>query len=71
MKNVIGLCPAGVPEGDAAGCYLLNVVVAEEHRGLGVGKQVMQAAINRAVRHWGAERLYTHVEADNEVGVTC
>jgi len=68
---VTELCPAGVPEGEAAGCYLLNVVVAEEYRGLGVGKQVMQAAINRAVRHWGAQRLYTHVEADNEVGGTC
>lgn len=45
----------------------MNVVVAEEHRGLGVGKQVMRAAMSRAVHHWGAQRLYTHVEADNEV----
>lgn len=65
---------SGVPEGDAAGCYLLNVVVAEEQRGLGVGKRVMRAAMSRAVSHWGAQRLYTHVEADNEVrtgGMVC
>jgi ribosomal protein S18 acetylase RimI-like enzyme len=59
----------GVPDGDPAGCYLLNVVVAENIRGQGVGKRVMRAAMHRAVKHWGAERLYTHVEADNEVSV--
>jgi ribosomal protein S18 acetylase RimI-like enzyme len=64
-------CCAGVPDGDSAGCYLLNVVVAEEHRGLGVGKRVMLAAMSRAVNHWGAQRLYTHVEADNEVRCGC
>jgi ribosomal protein S18 acetylase RimI-like enzyme len=56
-----------VPEGDAAGCYLLNVVVAEDCRGRGVGTQLMQAAMQRAVHVWQAQRLYTHVEADNEV----
>jgi ribosomal protein S18 acetylase RimI-like enzyme len=57
-----------VPEGDAAGAYLLNVVVAEEQRGRGVGRAVMRAAMARGMHHWGAQRLYTHVEADNEVG---
>lgn len=65
------LCYAGVPDGDTSGCYLLNVVVSEEHRGQGVGKQVMRAAMSRAVQHWGAQRLYTHVEADNEVSCPC
>eukprot|EP00882_Tetradesmus_deserticola_P014843 GHRQ01015796.1.p6 GENE.GHRQ01015796.1~~GHRQ01015796.1.p6 ORF type:complete len:112 (+),score=41.17 GHRQ01015796.1:326-661(+) len=58
---------AGVPEDDAAGCYLLNVVVAEEWRGQGIGKALMRAAMSQAVHVWGALRLYTHVEADNEV----
>ena len=60
---------AGVPDGDPSGCYLLNVVVNEGHRGMGVGKRVMRAAMARAVNHWGSQRLYTHVEADNEVCV--
>lgn len=57
----------GVPDGDAAAAYLLNVVVAEAARGQGIGKRLMRAAMARAVGCWGAARLYTHVEADNEV----
>jgi hypothetical protein len=33
----------------------------------GVGKQLMRAAMASAIRQWQAQRLYTHVEADNEV----
>ncbi len=33
----------------------------------GIGRQLMRAAMSSAIRQWGAERLYTHVEADNEV----
>jgi GNAT superfamily N-acetyltransferase len=58
---------AGVPEDDAAGCYLLNVVVNEDWRGQGIGKALMAAAMAQAVHTWGAQQLYTHVEADNEV----
>lgn len=64
-------CPIGVPDSDAGGCYLLNVVVADDLRGQGVGKALMRAAMARAVHAWGAQRLYTHVEADNEVGAAC
>lgn len=60
-----------MPDGDAAGCYLLNVVVAEDARGRGVGKRLMRAAMARAVGSWGAARLYTHVEAGNEVCCMC
>jgi ribosomal protein S18 acetylase RimI-like enzyme len=67
-SSVTGAPAIGVPEGDAQGCYLLNVVVEEDSRGQGLGKSLMRAAIRRAVQQWGAERLYTHVEADNEVG---
>ncbi|KAF8065765.1 mshD [Scenedesmus sp. PABB004] len=62
-------CAAGVPEGEPAGCYLLNVVVDEAARGRGIGRALMRAAMARAVRRWGAARMYTHVEADNEVAV--
>eukprot|EP00198_Chlamydomonas_reinhardtii_P009711 XP_001699048.1 predicted protein [Chlamydomonas reinhardtii] len=62
-----GAHPAGVPAGDTAGCYLLNVVVREDVRGQGLGRAIMRAAMGRAVHTWGAARLYTHVEADNEV----
>ncbi|GAX84216.1 hypothetical protein CEUSTIGMA_g11639.t1 [Chlamydomonas eustigma] len=59
--------PVGVPENDASGCYILNVVVEEDSRGKGLGKKLMRAAMNRAVIKWGSERMYTHVAADNEV----
>ncbi|KAG2447633.1 hypothetical protein HYH02_007551 [Chlamydomonas schloesseri] len=62
-----GAHPAGVPADDTGGCYLLNVVVREDVRGQGLGRAIMRAAMARAVRTWGAQRLYTHVEADNEV----
>lgn len=58
---------AGVPDGDEDGCYLLNVVVSGDHRNQGIGRHLMRAAMARAVHHWGAQRLYTHVEADNDV----
>lgn len=57
----------GVPEGDTDACYILNVVVAEQHRGQHVGTALMQEAMRRAVTVWHAQRLYTSVEADNEV----
>ncbi|KAG2423292.1 hypothetical protein HXX76_015441 [Chlamydomonas incerta] len=62
-----GAHPAGVPAEDTGGCYLLNVVVREDVRGQGLGRAIMRAAMGRAVHTWGAARLYTHVEADNEV----
>lgn len=42
-------------------------MVSEAYRGQGIGKQLMKAAMSRAVHHWGSLRLYTHVQADNEV----
>ncbi|KAG1672572.1 hypothetical protein FOA52_010673 [Chlamydomonas sp. UWO 241] len=57
----------GVPDADDAGCYLLNVVVDDAFRGRGIGRALMRAAMRRAVDVWGAERLYTHVAADNAV----
>ncbi|GIL78907.1 hypothetical protein Vretimale_103 [Volvox reticuliferus] len=62
-----GTHPHGVPQDDPTGCYLLNVVVREDVRGQGLGRGIMQVAMMRAVQVWGARRLYTHVEADNEV----
>ncbi|GLI66022.1 hypothetical protein VaNZ11_009727 [Volvox africanus] len=62
-----GTHPHGVPQDDPTGCYLLNVVVREDVRGQGLGQGIMQVAMMRAVQVWGARRLYTHVEADNEV----
>uniref|UniRef100_A0A383V7Z5 N-acetyltransferase domain-containing protein n=1 Tax=Tetradesmus obliquus TaxID=3088 RepID=A0A383V7Z5_TETOB len=66
-QTATGTRALGVPEDDAAGCYLLNVVVSEDWRGQGIGKALMAAAMAQAVHVWGAQRLYTHVEADNEV----
>jgi ribosomal protein S18 acetylase RimI-like enzyme len=62
-----GLPASGVPAGEPRGVYILNVVVAEHQRGRGVGRQLMRAAMARAVRVWGATRLFTHVEAGNDV----
>lgn len=57
---------SGVPPEDAArGAYLLNVVVAEQARGQGVGAELMRAAMRRAREAHGASRAYTHVEAGN------
>ncbi|GLC54226.1 hypothetical protein PLESTB_000837200 [Pleodorina starrii] len=62
-----GTQPHGVPQDDPSGCYLLNVVVREDVRGQGLGRGIMRAAMGRAVQLWGAGRLYTHVDATNEV----
>jgi len=62
-----GMAASGVPAGEAGGAYILNVVVEEGARGRGVGRQLMVAAMARAVRVWGAARLFTHVEAGNDV----
>lgn len=64
-----GALPKGVTNDDTKGGYLLNVVVAEEHRRQGVGAQLVWAAGQHAVRALGAERLYTHVDAQNEVAL--
>lgn len=58
--------PEGVPPGDASGAYLLNVVVAADQRRRGIGRWLMLEGMARAVQVWKAQRLYTHVEADNE-----
>ena len=41
--------PQGVHKEDAAGAYILNVVVNTEERGRGVGTRLMRAAMSRAV----------------------
>jgi ribosomal protein S18 acetylase RimI-like enzyme len=64
-----GLPASGVPPGEPGGAYILNVVVDEPARGRGVGRRLMAAAMARAVRVWGAARLFTHVEADNDVAL--
>lgn len=66
-KSAGGDHPKGVPLDDPAGAYLLNVVVAQSLRGKGLGGRLMRQAMSRAVELWGAQALYTHVEADNEV----
>ena len=48
-RTATGQHPSGVPPGDEAGAYILNVVVHEEERGRGIGKRPMKAAMNRAV----------------------
>lgn len=64
-----GLAASGVPPGEPGGAYILNVVVDEGARGRGVGRRLMRAAMARAVRVWGASRLFTHVEAGNDVAM--
>lgn len=45
---------------------MLNLVVHSLSRGAGVGQALMAAASELAVRHWDAERLYVHVDSQNE-----
>ena len=45
---------------------MLNVVVEESLRGNGVGTALMAAATDMAVQQWHAERMYTHVDCQNE-----
>ena len=63
-----GAPASGVPADEQpGGAYLLNVVVDARARGRGVGRALMRAAMARAVGVWGATRLFTHVEAGNDV----
>lgn len=64
-----GVLPKGVTNDDTEGGYLLNVVVAEAHRRQGLGAQLVWAAGEHAARVLGAVRLYTHVDAQNDVAL--
>mmetsp|Transcript_22370 Transcript_22370/g.62020 ORF Transcript_22370/g.62020 Transcript_22370/m.62020 type:complete len:314 (+) Transcript_22370:393-1334(+) len=55
----------GVPAGDPHGSYVLNVCVAESHRGQGIGKALMATACGEAYAMWGAQRMYTEVDTWN------
>lgn len=63
-----GTLPKGVTNDDAQGGYLLNVVVAEAHRRQGLGARLVGAAGEHASA-LGAQRLYTHVDAQNDVAL--
>lgn len=64
-----GVVPKGVTNDDDAGGYLLNVVVQEDHRRQGLGAQLVWAAGEHAARALGAARMYTHVDAQNDVAL--
>ena len=63
-----GSWPEGVPrEPAAAAAYVSNVVVAENQRGQGLGRELVRAALLLVRQQWQAELAYCHVEVDNEV----
>ena len=45
---------------------MLNVVVEESMRGNGIGQALMTAASELAANSWQAQRMYTHVDCNNE-----
>lgn len=47
--------------------YVMNVVVAEDHRGRGIGRQLVEAAQAVAAQELGVAQLFAHVETGNEV----
>ena len=51
---------------DPDGAFVLNVVVKETMRGNGVGQALMTAASELATNSWQAQRLFTHVDCNNE-----
>ena len=63
-----GSWPEGVPREPAApAAYVSNVVVAENQRGQGLGRELVRAALLLVQKQWQAELAYCHVEVDNEV----
>lgn len=64
-----GRWPEGVPAGDAAAAYALNVVVAEDWRGQGLGRALVAAAKQLAQQEWQAVQLYAHVDTMNEAAL--
>lgn len=46
---------------------MLNLVVESPSRGAGVGQALMAAASKLAAGHWAAERMYVHVDSQNQV----
>mmetsp|Transcript_12030 Transcript_12030/g.30878 ORF Transcript_12030/g.30878 Transcript_12030/m.30878 type:complete len:282 (+) Transcript_12030:150-995(+) len=56
----------GVPVGEEDGSYVLNVCVAEESRGAGIGSAMMAEAAALARERWGAGSMFTEVDTWNE-----
>ena len=56
-------------DGDRYGAYLLNVVVKDEWQRQGCGTAMIVRAEEDAAQLWSASRIYTKVDAENEVGV--
>ena len=45
----------------------MNLVVDVAVRGTGVGQALMAAAMHLATTDWDAQKIYTHVDSQNEV----
>jgi GNAT superfamily N-acetyltransferase len=58
--------PGKVPQADAHGAFVLNLVVGKAWRKCGLGKQLTQFIAERA-RELGAQRLYAEVDSTNLV----
>jgi GNAT superfamily N-acetyltransferase len=48
-------------------CYLQDLFTAEDHRGIGIGRRLIEA-VYEAARQAGSTRIYWHTQADNEPG---
>ncbi len=55
-------------QGDDLAAFLTNVSVGEGSRGQGIGKALLEEAIEKAKSSWGTARIFAFVDSDNEVG---
>lgn len=67
LASVIGLGDASPKDLQP---YLSNLCVDEEYRGRGIGKALVRVVESIAKSTWGFNRMYLHVDEDNEAALS-
>lgn len=68
MVGVVDFVPSGFDGKDGAACLLL-LMIAASHRGLGLGRKVVEAVEAEIVKDGGVREICSGVQANNSEGI--